>query len=381
MLADSLAGGTVVESKKSTYQIASIHPNKYTIYLKEPEQKTRIYSDGKEMVVALALDAYFRLPETISTQEAVTSLPIPMGPYPEPVLALTMAGVDPAISLIGGMKSIEVVDREDFRGKVSSVHLRGVQADEVTWDFWVSTSKPPKPLRLLVDLTPMLMASDQLQVPADFSYQVRFDFLSWRVTGEVDEGLFVYASSKDATEYESLEDYYETIAGVAGEHPLLGQPAPPLKTETLAGKKLDLKTLAGKVVVLDFWATWCTPCIAAIPILKEVTDEFADKDVVLLALNTGEEKEQIEEFLKEHELDVEVLLDPDGKIADAFVADAIPLSIVIGKSGEIESIHVGFPGEEALKQRLRDELEVLAVGGKIGSIAADAAEKEPESVE
>jgi thiol-disulfide isomerase/thioredoxin/outer membrane lipoprotein-sorting protein len=379
MLADSLAGGTVVESKKSTYQIASIHPNRYTIYLKEPEQRTRIYSDGKAMVVALAPDAYFRLPEAISTQEAVTSLPIPMGPYPEPVLALTMAGVDPAISLIGGMKSIELVGREDFRDKVPSVHLRGVQADEVTWDFWISTGKQPKPLRLLVDLTPMLMASDELQVRADFSYQVRFDFLSWRVTGEVDESLFSYTPPEDATEYESLADYYETIAGVVGQHPLLGQPAPPLKTKTLGGEKFALEKLAGKVVVLDFWATWCTPCIAAIPILKEVTDEFADKDVVLLALNTGEKKEKIQEFLKEHELDVEVLLDPDGKIADAFQADAIPLTIVIGKTAEIESVHVGFPGVEALQQRLKDELEVLALGGRIGSIPAEANQAQPES--
>lgn len=330
------------------------------------------------MAVALAPDAYFRVPEPLSTQEAVTSMPVPMGPYPEPVLALTLAGVDPAISLIAGMKSIEVADREDFRGKIPAVHLRGVQADEVTWDFWISSGSAPKPLRLLVDLTPMLMASDQLQFPAGFSYQVRFDFLSWRVTGEVDDSLFVYTPPKDAKEYESLEDYYEAIAGVVEEHPLLGQPAPPLKTETLAGKKIVLKKLAGKVVVLDFWATWCTPCVAAIPALKEVCDEFADKDVVLLALNTGEGKDEIAEFLKEHELDVEVLLDPDGKIADAFQADAIPLTMVIGKTSEVESVHVGFPGAQSLQQRLKDELEVLTLGGRIGSISSEA-EQQPEA--
>ncbi len=99
MLADTLVGGSVVESQKSTYQIASIHPNQFTVYLKEPDQRTRIYSDGKSMAVALAPDAYFRLPETLNTQDAVTGLPVPLGPYPEAVLALTLAGVDPAISL------------------------------------------------------------------------------------------------------------------------------------------------------------------------------------------------------------------------------------------------------------------------------------------
>ena len=165
-----------------------------------------------------------------------------------------------------------------------------------------------KPLRFLVDLTPMLMASDQLQVPAGYSYQVRFDFLSWRVTGEVDENLFTYTPSKDAKEYKSLEDYYESVAGVVGEHPLLGKPAPEFVTETLDGKKFSSKDFAGKVVVLDFWATWCCACVAAMPILKEVTDQFADEGVVFLAINTGEEKKEIEDFLKAQKLDVNVAL-------------------------------------------------------------------------
>jgi len=328
------------------------------------------------MAVALAPDAYIRLPETLNTQAVVTGLPVPLGPYPEAVLALTLAGVDPAISLIAGMKSIEVVDHDDFRGKVRAIHLRGVQADAVTWDLWIQAGDQPKPLRLLVDLTPMLIASGQLQVPESFSYQVRFDFLSWRVTGEVSQDLFVYKPSKDATEYESLESYYESIAGVVGEHPLLGKPAPRFKTTTLAGEDFDSNSLTDKVVVLDFWATWCIPCLAALPILQEVTDQFADKDVVFLALNTGEEREKIEVFLKEEKLNLKnVLLDPEGKVADGFAADAIPQTIVIGRSGAIESVHIGFAGAEALKQRLVDELNVLCVGGKIGSVSAEATEE------
>ena len=150
-----------VDSQKSTYQIASMRPDMYTIYLKEPERGTRVYCDGEEMVVAVAPDAYYRLPQPISAQDAVTLLPVPLGPYPEPVLALTLAGVDPAISLFAGMSSLEVVDREDFRDNIPAVHLRGVQADSVTWDFWVSSEEQPRPLRLLVDLTPMLVASDR----------------------------------------------------------------------------------------------------------------------------------------------------------------------------------------------------------------------------
>lgn len=373
MLADSLVSGTVIESQKSTYQIASVHPNQFTIYLKEKEQRTRIYSDGESMVVALAPDAYFRLPQSMTTQDAVSALPVPMGPYPEAVMALTLAGVDPAISLIAGMESLEIVDREDFRGKIKSVHLRGVQADAVTWDLWIQTGDTPKPLRMLVDLTPMLMASGQVQIPKTFSYQVRFDFLSWRVTGEVDESLFAYEPAKGAKEYESLDDYYESIAGVVGEHPLLGKPAPRFRTETLEGEEFDSISLKGKVIVLDFWATWCKPCLAALPVLKKVTDQYADKDVVLLALNTGEEAEKISEFLEDNDLDIgNVLLDTKGRISDGFAADAIPQTMVIGKSGAIESVHVGFAGAESVTKRLTDELDVLCIGGRIGSMNQEA---------
>ena len=112
------------------------------------------------------------------------------------------------------------------------------------------------------------------------------------------------------------------------------------------------------------------------PILKEVTDDFADKDVVLLALNTGEETEKIQEFLQDEKLELRnVLIDPKGKIADGFSADAIPQTIVIGKSGVVESVHIGFAGADALKQRLIDELEVLSIGGRIGSATDETAEE------
>ncbi len=375
MTAESKMDGVVVESQASSYQIASFAPDQFTVYLKEPEQRTRIYCNGEKMIVALATDAYLRLPEPISNQDAVTSLEVPLGPYPELVLALTLAGVDPAISFLGGMKSLEIVDREPFGSDVPAVHLRGVQSDQVTWDFWIGTEEAGRPLRLAVDLTPMLAASDQVQIPQGYAYQLRFDFLSWRVTGEIDKALFSFTPSDQAREYQSFEEFYQSMAGVMSDHPLLGKPIPKFEGLMLNGEAVNADTFQGKVVVLDFWATWCTPCVASLPILQDVTQQYADKDVLFFALNTGEEAEEVEEFLKEKELSLNVILDPEGTIASAFAADAIPQTLLIGKDGVIESTHIGFVGEEALRQRLNDELEVLAVGGKIATSAeANAAE-------
>ena len=371
--AESRIDGVVVESQQSTYHIASISPDQFTVYLKESEQRTRVFANGESMVVAVAVDAFVKLSEPMTNQQAVTSLPVPLGPYPEPVLALTLAGVDPAISLLGGMKSVKIVDREKFGEEIPAVHLRGVQSDEVTWDLWIATDETPRPLRLAVDLTPMLAASDQVRIPKGYTYQLRFDFLSWRVTGEVDKSLFTYQPPKDATEYGSIEEYYQSIAGVMGDHPLLGKKIPEFEAKTLSGDAINTESFQGKVVVLDFWATWCAPCVASLPTIKQVTDEYADKKVVLYTVNTGEQPAEVEEFLKQRELELNLILDPEGEIASTFVAEAIPQTLVIGKDGVVESTHIGFVGEDALRQRLKDELDVLALGGKIASAQNESA--------
>ncbi|EMI19688.1 alkyl hydroperoxide reductase/ Thiol specific antioxidant/ Mal allergen [Rhodopirellula maiorica SM1] len=376
MLTESIVQGKVVESRKSTYQIASKHPDKFTIYLKEPDQRTRIYANGKEMVVALSPEAYYQIDDHPDLQQAVVELPVAMGAYPEPVMALSLAGVDPSLSFLGGMKSVEIVSQGKFRGRVPAVQIHGVQDDAVSWDLWLSEETPTKPLRLLVDLTAMLRATKQVQVPQGFKYQVQFDFLSWRMSGEVSNALFAFRPAKDATEYESLDDYLQSVAGAVAEHPLLGKKAPSFIGERLSEQPVSLEGLKDKVIVLDFWATWCAPCVAAMPVLQEVTSEFADKDVVFLAVNVGEDLELVKSFLEKQDIDLDVVLDPGGKISDAFRADAIPQTVVVGKSGVIESVHMGFPGADELRQRLTDELSVLSVGGHIES-APPAADAEP----
>jgi thiol-disulfide isomerase/thioredoxin len=364
---ETVFNGAVVDTRKSSYQIASIHPDKFTIYLKEPDQRTRIYNNPEGMTIALAPEAYYQLPDTLYTQEAVSELPVPMGPYPEPVLALSLAGVDPSLSFLGAMKSVEIVDRSNFRGKVPAIHLRGVQDDGVTWEFWITQEKQPKPLRLLVDLTGMLSATNQVQMPAGYEYQLRFDFLAWRMSGVVEESLFRFEPPPTATKYDSLEHYYESIADEVKDHPLLGKDAPAFAGVTLDEDEVDSKNLAGKVVVLDFWATWCEPCLTAMPVMSEIAKKYRDDDVVFYAVNIGEDPSQVRGFFGEQDWDLDVLFDPKGEMAEAFSANAIPLTLVIGKSGKVESTHVGFAGPDALRKRLTDELDVLRIGGRIAS--------------
>ncbi len=384
--AETVNNGSVVDRKTSTYQIASMHPNKFTVYFKQPDQRTRLYCDGTDFSCAVAPDAYFKLPGPINNFDAVFDMPVPMGPYPEVVFALTFAGADPSLTLLGGMESVEIVDRDKFRGTIPSVHLKGVQDDGVVWDFWISKDDNPKPLRLLVNLTAMLRDNAQMKMAPGVSYELRYDFLTWRVIGKVDEKLFTYDPPKDAKEFDSLDDYYAMIAQENEKHPLLGVMAPQFEGELLDGKVVGPEQFKDKVLVIDFWATWCNPCIEAMPTIQKVCQKYKEKGVMLLAVNVGEDTKKIQEFVKKQGWKIDVVIDDQMEVSKGFSADVIPLTMLVSREGMVEAVHFGYPGAESLEKRLSDDLDILTDGGVIETATseekakrADKAKKEADS--
>jgi len=208
LTASTIVDGAVINSLTTVYQVASQTPDQFTIYLKDENQRTRIYCDGKTATIALSESAFTVLKKPIPMQQAVFTLPLPMGPYPEPVLALTMAGIDPTLSLTTGMKSVRRIDRKKFRGETPAIHFKGIQEDDVQWDLWITQDAVPKPLRLIVDLTEMLRANGGLEMPAGYRYSLRFDFTVWRINHKNDPTLFTYKKIAGAKEYQSIDAYF-----------------------------------------------------------------------------------------------------------------------------------------------------------------------------
>jgi thiol-disulfide isomerase/thioredoxin len=126
--------------------------------------------------------------------------------------------------------------------------------------------------------------------------------------------------------------------------PLIGTEVPDLKLTTLEGDTIELKSLLGKVVVLDFWATWCSPCIRAMPDLIATTGEFPSDDVVLLAVNQEEDAGTIREFLAGRGWQLQVGLD-NGTIARRMQVQSLPQTIVIGPDGKIAFVKVGYSSD------------------------------------
>ena len=147
------------------------------------------------------------------------------------------------------------------------------------------------------------------------------------------------------------------LGGLGEEHASVGKPAPEVSLDPLDGEVIDLASLEGKVVVLDFWATWCVPCVIELPIVKKVADGFGEGSVAFFAINRGETEKIVKKFLKERKLDLPVVMDHKDRISAAFGVHAMPHLVVIDRAGKVRNVHMGsWPGSEA---QLKAEIETL----------------------
>lgn len=144
----------------------------------------------------------------------------------------------------------------------------------------------------------------------------------------------------------------------AGQRELLDQAAPSFRLTNLEGTEVSLAEHSGKVVILDFWATWCSPCRATMPLLHKVADEFADQGVILYSINEGEGPEQMQEFLDSLDFKPEVLLDADMEIGFSYQVDGLPYTVLLDRSGTVRALHIGF--FDGFEETLRREVRQLA---------------------
>jgi peroxiredoxin len=121
---------------------------------------------------------------------------------------------------------------------------------------------------------------------------------------------------------------------------LISAPAPDFSLPALDGRQVSLKQLRGKVVVLDFWATWCTPCRQGLPHLQSLAAdaELARKGLVVLAINEGEKPATIQPFIDQNHYTFTVVQDVDGSAQRAYDLPELPTTIIIGRDGVIRAV-------------------------------------------
>jgi len=246
---------------------------------------------------------------------------------------------------------------EEMLNNIPAHHLKLSQLG-MKWDVWIRRGNQPVVLKIQSDMSGMVAeAMPQLK---DAKMEMFVDFKNWNLNQDIPDAKFAFLPPPDATKVASL------FEGEEEHSKLVGQPAPEINLEMLGGGRFNLADHKGKnVVVLEFWASWCAPCLQGLPMVADVSKKYADKNVVFYSINQGEEPEVIQALMKKRNMDFNVALDKEGKIASALKLSGIPFTMVIGKDGKIQSVHTGLTPE--LQQKLNEELQALVEGKSLVS--------------
>jgi len=144
----------------------------------------------------------------------------------------------------------------------------------------------------------------------------------------------------------------DEIPGVSlPESAAVGSKAPDFELTNLANESIKLSELRGKIVVINFWATWCEPCKVEMPFFEELFRN-SQSTVEILAVNFDESPQQVEQFVNEYKLSFPVLLDPGGTVQNSYRVRGYPTTFVVDEAGLIQFHHIGLITESQLEQYL-----------------------------
>ncbi|MBM3150340.1 MAG: redoxin domain-containing protein, partial [Chloroflexi bacterium] len=158
------------------------------------------------------------------------------------------------------------------------------------------------------------------------------------------------ASGNEAT---SLDNTLRTQASLPV-GPKIGNRAPDFTLKTINGEEISLKSLRGKKVVLNFWATWCSPCVGEMPYFQDITRTWKEDELVVLAVNLEENISTVRNFLAGERFTFTILLDIEGAVGSRYDVSSIPRTFFIDREGIIRETKQGsFPNLAAIEELIR----------------------------
>lgn len=140
---------------------------------------------------------------------------------------------------------------------------------------------------------------------------------------------FFYFNREIVNKPKSEQDYPNPILKVGGV-------APSLELSDLDGKTHRLEDYRGKVVLINFWASWCPPCLIEMPSLVSVYKQFNDKGFEILAINLDENTKSVDEFLKSMDIPFKIFLDPKGAAAQTYLVYGLPYTVLLDREGKVQ---------------------------------------------
>lgn len=132
----------------------------------------------------------------------------------------------------------------------------------------------------------------------------------------------------------------------------IGSIAPEFTLETLEGKIVSLEDYRGKIVLINFWATWCPYCVKEMPDLNRLYLENKEDNFVVLGIDVEENKSKVENFVKEGGYKFPILLDKTGKVAQNYLVSGLPMSVMLDEEGRIRALQLGMMTYPQMKEML-----------------------------
>ena len=188
--------------------------------------------------------------------------------------------------------------------------------------------------------------------PSDITTTV--SVTSLEVDQPVAEDLFRFEPPADAQQVERFDPSRPKNSGQAVKSAdLINKPAADFKLRDLDDREVQLSSLRGKVVLLEFWATWCGPCRAEMPAIEKVYRK--EKDIAIFGIDLGEDREIVRKFLQEQKITYPILLAAQSRVQQDYGANALPSVVILDKNGVIRSYKKGY--RQGIEKALREDLE------------------------
>ncbi|MBI4662532.1 MAG: TlpA family protein disulfide reductase [Verrucomicrobia bacterium] len=142
----------------------------------------------------------------------------------------------------------------------------------------------------------------------------------------------------------------------------VNDPFPDLTQFKLEGKLPDLTK--GHVLLVDFWATWCSPCKASFPALDRLHSQYSERGLLIVAISVDEKQQDVERFLRKIPIHFTVIRDVEQELVATAKVTTMPTSFLIDREGRVRFIHNGYRGGESDRQYAREIEQLLAAPGK-----------------
>ena len=170
-----------------------------------------------------------------------------------------------------------------------------------------------------------------------------------RVVRVFEEMNYLGQETQEPKQPKVLEDALTTTPVIENSQDV--KPAPDFTLTSLDGDPVALSDHQGQAVMINFWATWCPPCLAELPLIESFAENHPDK-LVVLAVNAGEERASVRNFVDKFGYDLQFLLDPSNSLASQYQVRGLPTSVFIDQQGLIQGMHIGLLDESLLSNYL-----------------------------